>query len=244
MRQPLTALLFDAGGVLLHPNLDWLIARLADAGIATDRGALHHAYYRMVYAADMDPSLDRRGVALGSLEVRIWIVTRLMSGAGIPAEKCANIAPALAEQTLVDFPGEGDIFCWAMPGLREALSGLAQRGFLLGVASNNDGSLERQLQSVGVSDLFAVRLDSALEGVSKPDPELLLRAAAGLGVAPAECLYVGDIDRVDGAAARAAGMHFALLDPLRQERRRELRYVGALTDILKHFRPHTRGDRV
>ena len=34
----------------------------------------------------------------------------------------------------------------------------------------------------------------------------LLRTAREMGVPPAHCLYVGDVDRVDGAAARAAGM--------------------------------------
>ncbi|MCB9916751.1 MAG: HAD hydrolase-like protein, partial [Planctomycetes bacterium] len=39
-------------------------------------------------------------------------------------------------------------------------------------------------------------------------PDGYLEAARRLGVAPAECLVVGDRDDADGAAARAAGMAF------------------------------------
>jgi FMN phosphatase YigB (HAD superfamily) len=78
-------------------------------------------------------------------------------------------------------------------------------------------------------------MDSGVEGVAKPDPELPLRAARALEVTPARCLFVGDVDRVDGAAARAAGMQFALLDPLGQERPARPLVIGGLAAIHDHF---------
>jgi len=42
----------------------------------------------------------------------------------------------------------------------------------------------------------------------KPDPAGYLAAAERLGVAPAECLVVGDREDADGEAARRAGMSF------------------------------------
>src|SRR5215831_10966882 len=42
--------------------------------------------------------------------------------------------------------------------------------------------------------------------VRKPDPQPLLHAAAAMGVAPHECVYVGDAER-DMQAAQAAGMY-------------------------------------
>lgn len=42
----------------------------------------------------------------------------------------------------------------------------------------------------------------------KPHPEGYLKAAEQLGVAPAQCLVVGDRKDADGAAAEAAGMDF------------------------------------
>lgn len=233
-RQRIRAIVFDAGGVLLHPSLDWIAKELAAEGVKRSVAELHHDYYRMIHAADLDAGLDRRGVALSSNEVRLWMFDRLLAAALAEPRRGRVVAP-LAERAAVAFPGEGDIFYWSRPSLRGELEALRDAGFLLAVASNNDGSLEGQLARVGVTDLFAARLDSGVEGVAKPDPELLLRAAARLGVAAADCLYVGDIDRVDGAAARAAGMSFALLDPLAQPRPTAPLCIPSLTAILEIF---------
>ena len=46
-------------------------------------------------------------------------------------------------------------------------------------------------------------------GASKPDPSILLAAAAALGAPPAACLMVGDSPERDVAGARAAGMKAA-----------------------------------
>ena len=47
--------------------------------------------------------------------------------------------------------------------------------------------------------------------VRKSEMRLLL--AGRLGVPPDRALYVGDIRSVDEEGSRAAGMHFALIDP-------------------------------
>ena len=56
-------------------------------------------------------------------------------------------------------------------------------------------------------------VDSQVEGVEKPDPRIFRIALERLGVAASRALYVGDIRAVDEAGARAAGMHFVLIDP-------------------------------
>jgi ribonucleotide monophosphatase NagD (HAD superfamily) len=47
--------------------------------------------------------------------------------------------------------------------------------------------------------------------VGKPSATILLEAAAALGCAPAECLYVGDNVDVDVAGAHTAGMDALLV---------------------------------
>ncbi|MAU13603.1 MAG: hypothetical protein CL607_27550 [Anaerolineaceae bacterium] len=55
-------------------------------------------------------------------------------------------------------------------------------------------------------DLFDVIVYSAEEGLLKPDPEIYQRALSGLGVEPAEAIFVDDTQRkVDGAIR--VGMH-------------------------------------
>ena len=64
------------------------------------------------------------------------------------------------------------------------------------------------------AELFDVVVSSGEPGgprLLKPDPEGYLSAASRLGVAPADCLVIGDRDDADGGAARAAGMGFQLI---------------------------------
>jgi len=238
-RRAVRAIVLDAGGVVLYPNLDWIAARAAliDRQNPLTRDQLFFAYYRTIAEVDLaeSPIGGRGGPALTSLEIRVWFFSHLLAHAGL--RQAELIGRRLAEQAQECFPRESDIYHWAMPGVREELEGLRRAGYLLGMASNNDGALCDQLRCVGIYDLFspAALMDSGVEGVAKPDPELPLRAARALGVPPARCLFIGDVDRVDGAAARAAGMPFALLDPLGQGRPARPLVIGGLAAIEDHF---------
>jgi putative hydrolase of the HAD superfamily len=75
----------------------------------------------------------------------------------------------------------------------------------------SDYPARRKLEALGVSALFETVVASGEPGGPrslKPSPEGVLTAAERLGVAPADCLVIGDRDDADGEAARRAGMHF------------------------------------
>ncbi len=68
-----------------------------------------------------------------------------------------------------------------------------------------------KLAALGANGLFDVVVaNGEPDGPQrlKPHPGGYLEAARRLGVAPEECLVIGDRDDADGAAARAAGMGF------------------------------------
>jgi HAD superfamily hydrolase (TIGR01549 family) len=234
-KKQVRAVILDAGGVILHPNLDWIARRSGEQDLRLNRQALFEAYYRTVYELDMNPSMARRGPAFTGLQIRIWFFGRMLRHAGAPAEQVEAVGRSIAEQALASFPRESDIYHWAMPGIEAKLRRIKGAGFILGCASNNDDALEAQLTSVGVCHLFSTLKDSGREGVAKPDPELLLRAARDLQISPEHCVYIGDVDRVDGQAARAAGMAFALLDPLCQKRPQNPLCIRDLDRIHDHF---------
>ncbi|MFH1129989.1 MAG: HAD-IA family hydrolase [Pseudomonadota bacterium] len=231
------AIVLDAGGVILYPNFDWIATQAASFGIRLTKKELHTGYYRAIYAVDLDKDTYPTGLSLKSLQTWIWLFEKLFSEAGIPSSKRKEAANALAHAAESNFPRESDIYHWTMPNVRKELQTLQNSGFLLAVASNNDGALNAQLTSVGIADLFLVKLDSEIEGVRKPNPELLLRAARALGLSPKECLYIGDVDRVDGAAARGANMHFSLMDPLNQPRPTNPLIIPNLEAICRYFTP-------
>jgi REG-2-like HAD superfamily hydrolase len=76
-------------------------------------------------------------------------------------------------------------------------------GLRVVVVSNFDVRLRPLLRELGVERWIDAVVVSAEEGVEKPDPEILRRAAARVGVAPAELVHVGDEQDDEDCAHRA-----------------------------------------
>lgn len=98
-------------------------------------------------------------------------------------------------------------------GLIGALGRARDAGIRLAVISNSEGQLPRLFEAVGLGDMFEAVIDSANEGVCKPDPEIFRRALERLEVAAARACYAGDIPEVDVEGARSVGMNAVLVDP-------------------------------
>lgn len=101
------------------------------------------------------------------------------------------------------------------PGVREGLASLAQRGYLLALATGKARrGLRRVLEETGLGPLFTASR-CADETFSKPHPQMLLDILDETGVMPAAALMVGDTvydmqmarnARVDGLAV-SYGVH-------------------------------------
>jgi phosphoglycolate phosphatase len=91
-------------------------------------------------------------------------------------------------------------------GLDQALQRLEVNGIAWGVVTNKPGWLaEPLLERMDLRRRAAVVVSGDTLKARKPDPAPLLYAAERLGLAPDECIYIGDAER-DVLAARAAGM--------------------------------------
>ncbi|MDQ3033815.1 MAG: HAD-IIIA family hydrolase [Myxococcota bacterium] len=97
--------------------------------------------------------------------------------------------------------------------LSPALERIRARGVRVAIVSNSEGRLPELLEHLGLAHHFERIVDSHLEGVRKPDPEIFRRALARLGIEAHETVYLGDIPGVDVAGANAAGIAAALVDP-------------------------------
>jgi N-acetyl-D-muramate 6-phosphate phosphatase len=92
------------------------------------------------------------------------------------------------------------------PGMEQVLDTLARRGLKSGIVTNKAGWLtEPLLEDLGLRARFECVVSGDTLAERKPHPLPLLHAAKLAGVAPAECIYVGDAER-DVQAAHAAGM--------------------------------------
>lgn len=94
------------------------------------------------------------------------------------------------------------------PGVHEALDALEEQGWLLGLATGkSQRGVESFLQAHGLEDRF-VTIQTADNNPSKPNPAMLLRAAAEVGVDPADVVMIGDtsFDMMMASAARSTAI--------------------------------------
>ena len=96
------------------------------------------------------------------------------------------------------------IFPNSEPLLRE----LKKRGYTVGVITNGPSVLQtHKMRESGLMPYVDLLVVSGDYGVHKPDPELFKIACRKLGLAPGECLYVGDHPVNDIQGALSAGMN-------------------------------------
>ncbi len=77
--------------------------------------------------------------------------------------------------------------------------------YLLGVVSNFYGNLGIVCREFALEEFFGVMVDSAVEGVRKPDPAIFSIALARLGVTGADSYVVGDSYERDIVPAKLLG---------------------------------------
>ena len=99
--------------------------------------------------------------------------------------------------------GEGQPY----PEMVTAIRAIREPGLKTAALTNNwrreDGA--GVTDSRGLYDLFDVVIESAIEGLRKPDPEIYLLACERIGVQPSEAVFLDDLG-VNLKSARALGM--------------------------------------
>ena len=92
------------------------------------------------------------------------------------------------------------------PGIEPVLAELERLGLPWGVVTNKPGWLtDPLLDALDLARRAACAVSGDTVAERKPHPLPLLHAAERIGLAPSDCLYVGDAER-DIQAGRAAGM--------------------------------------
>ena len=218
--QGVSAILLDAGGVLIFPQPGLLRPPLRALGLAPDVASFERAHYRAMAIQDVADTPPVAGTWW-----REYLVGYL-AACGVAQGRCRELAAEVAEATA------GRAWTHVGTGVMAALRALAALGLPMGVVSNSDGTVQAELRRLGVCYApdgrgpeqgadpphggvpVGVVVDSAVAGVAKPDPAIFGIALAALGVPASErVLYVGDSVRYDVTGARAAGLRPVHLDP-------------------------------
>lgn len=98
-----------------------------------------------------------------------------------------------------------------MPGVKEMIELAKKKGILLAVASSTAVKVtEQHLKSNGILDAFSAVIGGDMVSHGKPAPDIFLKAAEELHVAPEDCVVLED--SVAGIkSAKAAGMYPILI---------------------------------
>jgi putative hydrolase of the HAD superfamily len=194
--------LLDAGGVLL--DLDYAFVRrlLVARGCEVKEAEIARA------EALARAEIHRR-VAKGGRSRDAWrdYFHIILAHAKLPAEGHEEII-----DTLWDGHHRFGLWTVPVPGAVETAREMKDRGYRLGVVSNAEGRVERDLISAGFDGIFEAVVDSHVVGVEKPDPEIFRIALERMAAQTETTVFVGDVPAVDIAGARAAGIAPVLLD--------------------------------
>jgi len=214
-----SAILLDAGGVLVFPQPDLLRPALQAVGVSPDIAAFERAHYQAMLIQDMAAVPPAPGTWW-----REYLVGYL-AACGVAEDRCRELATEVGVATM------GRAWTHVGTGAMEGLRALAALGLPMGVVSNSDGTVQAELRRLrvcyapdpeapeapeGAQDGIPVGvvIDSAVVGVAKPDPAIFGIALAAIGVpASGTVLHVGDSLRYDVAGALAAGLEPVHLDP-------------------------------
>lgn len=200
----LETVFLDAGGVIIYPNW-WRVAEsLGRQGVTVEPAALIAADPRA-----RRELYDLKVIGTTTDATRGWLFFDLvLEHAGIP--RTDKTAAALAE--LHTYHTASNLWEYVPGHVVPALKRLRERGLRLVVVSNANGTLCAHMDRIGLTHRFDCILDSADEGVEKPEPRFFEIALERSGASRDTTIHVGDLYYVDVVGARNAGMRGVLLD--------------------------------
>ena len=198
-------LLVDWGGVLTS-GLNDALGRWAELD-----GIDFEAYYQAMVGwldaspaeAELNPihALERGEIAVPDFEHKLAALLVRRDGTNVPAE-------GLLERMFAHFEHQ--------PQMSALIRRARGHGIKTALLSNSWGNSYPRETWEGMFDDIVI---SGEVGLRKPEPEIFLLAAERIGLAPAECVFIDDLElNVDGA--RALGMiavHHTSYEQTRQE---------------------------
>lgn len=211
------ALLFDVGGVLLNAQAGVIRTVAASVGCDADAAAGAAALTAAICDGQLQDLRSLTADAFFGYWSRRWAV---------PAATASEVWRALDKQVALGHDFESMVTHGAEDALRRLLAG----GVRLAVMSNSDGLVATRLRAAGLSHYFEFIHDSALLGLTKPDPRTYEATASRLGVPLSACWYITDMihDVSEGALRIGLGAAVVVDPALSYPRRGDVTYCTSL----------------
>jgi putative hydrolase of the HAD superfamily len=203
----LRAIFFDAGNTLLRMNYADIAAALGRRGVAASAADVQRAEWAARVRLDTD--VLGQASSTESRDTHLRYLRYILEGVGVTDESTIDAVDTW--RRAYNLP----VGLWntADPDAAAALDAVRAAGVRSAVISNSNGTIRSLVTRLGLIDRLDFVIDSAEEGVEKPDPRIFQIALARAGVKPEETAYIGDLYSIDVRGARAAGLRPVLLDP-------------------------------
>jgi putative hydrolase of the HAD superfamily len=226
------AVLFDVGGVFFIPSHVVLRPLLTDlAVVAPDDHTFRRAHYMGIRHCEEELEDDSFWTGYNA---------RYVESLGIDDADRARVVEAIHGVWLSGMR----LWTWIQDDAVAALGRIAKLR-RVGIVSNADGTVERDLGLLGVCQIgegegtnVEVIVDSTVVGVSKPNPEIFRFALEPMKLRADQCLYVGDAYRYDVIGATRAGLQAVHYDPYELHEgagHARARTLDQLADLLEAF---------
>jgi putative hydrolase of the HAD superfamily len=191
------AVIFDWGGVITTPIVDTVRAWLAADGIDKDSyAAAMRPWVRQAYGPDEVESpihaLERGDISDSEFEEILAAALVTVDGGPVPA---AGLLKRMFAGSVVQ------------PEMLDLVRELRDSGLRTGLLSNSWGHRDSYPRDV-LDELFDDAVISADVGMRKPEERIFRLAVERLGLSPAECVFVDD---VEGNIVAARGIGFAVV---------------------------------
>lgn len=200
-----TTLIFDVDQTLVDTDAAWQTALDATAWHLARVTGTGPTVIAAAYRQVSDDLWSRLGQAPGpmpahaAMRARAWRETLDACGITLPPAEARNLPESFAAAQLDAFRPDP-----RLPGLLDR----AATRYRVAACSNGDEPWTRaKLARAGIEAAMETVTCGITEQVRKPDPRLLARCCAVLGVPADRCLHIGDDWDNDITCATVAGLH-------------------------------------
>ena len=202
MKKP-EAVLLDLGGTLLHLDYPFVSSEFRRLGWTVEEEPFFQTVARTNRYIDEVVTTDP-----SSTDASRWqrFFEFFLNDLNAPIDHAEFIETVLRPRH-----AEVNLWNYVLPGTDEVLREL-KKEYRLALISNSDGRAGAKAAQYGLREYLEIVVDSHAVGVEKPDPRIFQITCGRMGVAPSNCVYVGDIYSIDVVGPRAAGILPILLD--------------------------------
>lgn len=196
-------------------------------GVLFASHAANLAYYNLIFAAFDYPAVSaeqQEAAHLCHTASSPDVLAGLMRAEDVPA--------ALAFAAELDYRQFIPLMT-PMPELHQVLEIVAHH-YPLAIATNRGSSVVPILEHFALGDFFSAVVTSRDVEKPKPAPDMLLLAARHLGHQPQSCLFIGDSE-LDQAAAAAGSFHFLGYGEWFKQEACVNKVLGRHRDLLEHL---------